>query len=94
MPASRNKRKNGKRKQHTPNHDRVVKLNKLTAEQQINKLYGDKRPYCKVCGVDAILASDDEVSMYKQYDTTYNLDFIYIPQCECYKTNTEWMDIR
>lgn len=81
------------RKKYTPK-PKVVKVKRLSVEQQIKMIYGDKRPYCKVCGKDAVLASDEEVKAYKQYDTTYQLDFIFGPDCECYKTEDEWMDVR
>ena len=79
------------RKKYTP---KPMVKKRLTIEQQIKMIYGDKRPYCKICDKPAVLASDEDVKAYKQYDTTYQLDFIYVPQCGCYNEFEEWMDIK
>lgn len=66
-----------------------------SVEEQINELYGDKRPYCKVCDKDAVLAEIEDVEMYKKIvDINYPLDFIYIPDCECWLDEPDWMEVR
>jgi len=96
MPKAKNRRKKKKKaKKHVPNHNKVIQLNELSAEKQIQHIYGSKRPYCKHCNTDAVLASDDEVREYKLYDTSYKLDFIFVPQCECYVNDESgWMEVR
>ena len=71
-----------------------MKKKRLTIEQQIKMLYGEKRPYCKVCDTDMVLAKKEEVEMYKKIDTTYELDFVYVPDCDCWLTNSEYMEVR
>ena len=85
MPTSKKPRK-----QHTPK----PKQKRLTIEQQIKMIYGDKKPYCVVCDKDAVLAKKEEVEAYKIVDTTYQLDFIFVPDCDCWLTEPNWMDIR
>lgn len=68
---------------------------KLSVEQQIKMVYGDKKPYCFHCQTDAVLASDEDVKTYKQlHDPSYQFDFIFIPQCNCWETHDEWMDVK
>lgn len=66
---------------------------KMTAEQQIKQMYGDKKPYCKVCGTECVLAPHEDVIAYKNYDSTYPFDFIFVPACGCWETNEDWMGL-
>lgn len=87
--------KKKRNKKYTPSKSKpfeVIKLSDATAEQQIQYLWGNKKPYCKECDTDCTLASEQEVAQYKQYvDPNYNLKFIWMPQCECYNTVDNWM---
>lgn len=94
MPKANNKRKNGKVKKRKLPQLQTKLITKLPVEEQIKAIYGNKRPYCVDCGKDAVLADDKEVSHYKLYDTTYKLDFIFVPQCDCWQSNESWMDVR
>ena len=72
--------------------NKTVKLGDATMEQQVQYLWGNKKPYCKECDTDCTLASEHEVEQYKTFvDPSYQLKFIWMPQCECYNTVEEWM---
>lgn len=84
------KQKKKRNKKYTP--PQQVKFGDATAEQQRQYLWGNKKPYCRVCDTDCTLATEQEVAQYKQYvDPNYNLKFIWVPQCECYNLVENWM---
>ena len=86
------KKKRNKKYTPAPQNKNVVKFGDATAEQQVQYLWGDKKPYCTVCDTDCTLASEHEVQQYKTFvDPTYNLKFIWVPKCECYNTVENWM---
>ena len=37
----------------------------MSTDEQIKQLYGDKLPYCKICGTKCVRATDEEVLDYK-----------------------------
>lgn len=80
------------RKQYKPKPIASLKPRKMTADEQIKKLYGNRVPHCKICGTTCVRATDDEVKSYKLYDTSYPFDFIFAPACKCWETNDDWME--
>ena len=66
----------------------------MSKEKQIEDMYGDLRPYCEICDTDCVLASDEDLRMYKTQDKGYNLDFMFIPDCDCWENNEEWMAVK
>tara|TARA_R110000824_G_scaffold256617_1_gene445617 strand:- start:619 stop:882 length:264 start_codon:yes stop_codon:yes gene_type:complete len=87
MPKSKKPRKN-KAVKITKN------LDKMTAAEQIKHFYGDKVPYCKICGSDTERVNDTDLAWFKTQDTTYKLKFIFGPICNCYLEDDNWMDLR
>jgi len=51
----------------------------------------NKVPHCKVCGTDTRLATNAELSHFKAADPNFNLPFLFLPQCECWQIEDEWM---
>ena len=78
------------RKKHTP---KVVDFSQLSAKQQIKHIYGDKTPYCKVCNTETRLATEQELKDFKWYEPSYNLKFMWVPECECWEKEPEWMTL-
>ena len=93
MPKSKNRRKNKKVKQRKPQPPKVLKLHEMDKQIQIKTLF-PKTPYCKYCGTECVLAPDEDVIAYKEYDTTYKFDFIYVPECSCWERNEDWMETK
>ncbi len=70
----------------------TVNFKDATAEQQLQYLWGDKKPYCTHCDADCELASEHEVQQYKTFiDPKYQMKFIWIPTCNCFEEHEEWM---
>lgn len=92
MAKSKNRRKNGKTKKRKATSIVKPQLHTMDIQTQIKTLF-PKTPYCGVCGTECVLAPQDEVEAYKQYDTSYKFDFIYSPACRCWekKGNEDWM---
>ena len=88
MPKSRNKRKNGKTKQYKPVQQ--VSLVDATAEQQIQYLWGNRKPKCANCDTELRLSTSDELNKYKLNDPSYQLKFLWMPTCECIHLDQEF----
>lgn len=81
------------RKQYKPKPIASLKPKRMSVEQQIKQVYGKKTPYCGVCKTECVLARQEDVDAYKKYDTSYPFDFIYVPACDCWETNEDWMEL-
>lgn len=86
MPKSKKPRK----KYNAP---KVIDFYKLSAKQQIKEIYGDKIPYCKVCNTPTKLATQDELHTFKIYEPNYQLKFMWMPDCNCWEHEAEWMEV-
>ena len=90
MAKSKNRRKNGKVKKHKPKPITSQRLENMDIQTQIKTLF-PKTPHCKYCGTECVLAPEEDVKAYKEYDTSYKFDFIYVPECSCWEKNDDWM---
>ena len=80
MAKSRNKRKNGK----------VKKFRKPQPKVQVI----EKPPHCKHCMTDCRLANPSEIAHFKASDPTFNLPFLFLPQCDCWEEHEDdWMEL-
>ena len=52
-----------------------------------------KNPFCKVCNTTTRLATNSELADFKAHDPSFTMDFIFLPQCDCWETNDEWMTL-
>lgn len=52
-----------------------------------------KTPHCKVCGTDCRLATNAELANIKAHDPSFNLPFLFLPECNCWETNEDWMTL-
>lgn len=80
MPKAKNRRKNGKVKKY-----KGPTLRKVTVLK--------KQPYCMHCNTPTKLATSTELLEVKAYDPTFNESFLFLPQCECWVDNKEWMTV-
>ena len=87
MPQSK-KRKGAKKYKATSINK--PKLENMDIQTQIKTLF-PTTPKCKYCGTECSLAPDEDVKAYKEYDTSYRFDFIYVPECSCWEKNDDWM---
>lgn len=83
---AKSRKRKGAKKYKPP----MRKTRTYTMEEQAKMVF-PKTPYCGVCGAECVLAPEEDVKAYKQYDTTYKFDFIYAPACGCWETNDDWM---
>lgn len=90
MAKSKNRRKNGKAKKHKAKLITTPRLENMDIQTQIKTLF-PKTPKCKYCETECSLAPDEDVKAYKEYDTSYRFDFIYVPECKCWEKNDDWM---
>lgn len=90
MAKSKNRRKNGKVKKRKIKPITSQRLENMDIQTQIKTLF-PKTPKCKYCGTECSLAPDEDVKAYKEYDSSYKFDFIYIPECKCWEKNDDWM---
>lgn len=81
MAKSKNRRKNGKVKKHTPSKPKKISVESLP------------KPHCKICKTETRLATQQEMAQMKAMDESFNLPFLWVPECECYLENEEWMEI-
>ena len=51
----------------------------------------NKYPHCKVCGNETRLATTSELANMKAHDPTFNMEFLFIPTCECWEEHDDWM---
>ncbi len=91
MAKSKNRRKNGKTaKKRKATSIVKPRLETMDIQTQIKTLF-PKTPKCKYCGTKCSLAPQEDVKAYKEYDTSYRFDFIYVPVCSCWEKNDDWM---
>lgn len=50
-----------------------------------------KTPYCKHCNTVCRLATDAELKDIKWADPSFTMDFLFLPQCNCWEEHDEWM---
>ena len=50
-----------------------------------------KEPHCKHCFRTCRLATDEELDRIKWYDPSFTMDFLFLPQCECWEKHEDWM---
>ena len=90
MPTSKQRKK--RNKQYKP---KVVEIDfkELDGKKQWELLRGsNKLPKCKICGADTEFASNEDVKAYKNYDASYQYNFIIAPTCQCYLEHELWME--
>tara|TARA_R110001632_G_scaffold1831_3_gene8096 strand:+ start:3255 stop:3473 length:219 start_codon:yes stop_codon:yes gene_type:complete len=63
------------RKKHKPQEPKIIK----------------KYPHCKVCGNETRLATQAELMDFKAHDPSMNMEFLFIPTCECWEKTDDWM---
>ncbi len=52
----------------------------------------NKYPHCKYCLTETRLATTAELAHYKAADPTMDMEFLFVPQCECWEQHPEdWM---
>jgi len=52
----------------------------------------NKYPHCKYCGTETRLATVSELANMKAHDPTFTMDFLFIPECECWEDHPDdWM---
>jgi len=51
----------------------------------------EKVPYCKICNKDTRLATDAELAHFRAIDSSFDLPFLFVPQCNCWAEHEEWM---
>jgi hypothetical protein len=54
-----------------------IDIDNLTADEQIKYFYGNKQPYCKVCGADTERVNEVDLAWFKTQDLNYKLNFIF-----------------
>lgn len=52
-----------------------------------------KYPHCKVCGNETRLATTSELTNFRAHDPSMNMDFLFLPTCECWEKEDEWMTL-
>ena len=52
-----------------------------------------KMPYCKHCNTTCRLATDVELFNIKAHDPSFTMDFLFLPQCECWEKHEDWMTL-
>ena len=50
-----------------------------------------KYPECKICGNETRLATQSELSNFKAHDPSINMEFLFVPTCECWEKHDDWM---
>ena len=49
---------------------------------------------CKVCNTPCVMDASETFLKWKaEHNPDYPYDFVFIPQCNCYETVDEWMEI-
>ena len=51
----------------------------------------NKTPYCKHCMTTTRLATQVELIEVKAHDPSFTMDFLFLPQCECWEKHDDWM---
>ena len=94
MAKSKNKRKNGKVVKRKAKLTTTPRLENMDIQTQIKTLF-PTTPKCKYCGAECVLAPEEDVKAYKEYDTSYKFDFIYAPACGCWEKpgQEDWMEV-
>ena len=83
---AKSKKRKGAKKYKPPMRQTRV----MTMKEQAKMVF-PTTPKCKYCGTECSLAPDEDVKAYKEYDTSYRFDFIYVPECSCWEKNDDWM---
>jgi len=79
MPASKNRRKNGKKK---PQY-----------KKKTIQMATVKHPSCMHCGTLTRLATQQELAEFSAHDPSFNQSFLFLPECDCWQQHEEWMTI-
>ncbi len=53
----------------------------------------NKYPHCKHCGTETRLATTAELAHFKAHDNSFNHEFLFLPQCECWQEHDDWMTL-
>jgi len=53
----------------------------------------NKEPHCKHCFRTCRLATNYELADFKAHDPTFKMDFLFLPQCECWEKHDDWMEL-
>ena len=54
----------------------------------------NKYPHCQYCGNETRLASSSELANMRAHDNTFNMEFLFVPTCECWSISgnaDDWM---
>lgn len=51
----------------------------------------NKIPHCKHCMTVTRLATASELANIKAHDPTFTMDFLFLPQCNCWEKHEDWM---